>query len=110
MPHASLRCCLLCCLLLAAQPDAIVKVGEVVTNINGTFVIEEDKKNPKRFYIGDTSKLGLLLLLLSLAHGSWLMAHAAHAGEYKGGGIGTTVRQGKHLSFDSFKHNRVCPP
>lgn len=59
---------------------------DVITDINQTHVIK-CTKDPKRFTIGNTSKLG----------------------EYKGGGIVTEIKQHKTISYKSFAHNLKNP-
>jgi len=58
-----------------------------VTNINAQFVVKPDRKNPKKFYIGDTTGLK----------------------PYVGGGIATTVKQGKWIHHVSLSEALVNP-
>jgi len=62
--------------------------SDVITDINQLQVITEYKNNPKKFLIGDTTKLG----------------------EYKSGGLATTVKQGLCVHHLSLKDALVQAP
>lgn len=63
--------------------ETIYKKGQEVKNINACHVVTEYKKNPKKFIIGDTSKLG----------------------EYKSGGVITTVKQGLWVQHKTLRES-----
>lgn len=66
--------------------ETTFKHGDVITDIN-TILEVRTTKNPKKFSIGDTTKLG----------------------EYANGGVATQIKQGKYFQFESLANQLANP-